>query len=337
MSSLFMSSSKSKLKSKSSSGGLSSSSGGGRYDKTTRSSAAESDISSFSSTTHRNNNAITITKKSSKTKSANLNLTGMVNKLIMEKKSSSSLSKASAKGKREFTGNDITNYKNNNNIGLVGLMHKKLFGDKKALISNNNSSRSLGMVLKSERELLNVNKEQEELIIQLNSLLVQKNTEIDKLKDLCLKQREEINSLKTAILFPPQDHHHHHHKELSSSSSSSSMSLQMQVTSLTNQLHSLAHDLAQVKADKYSVQGSYDDGLVTSSNLTHDQEEASNSLEFSTTPGSPDDMFLNDLNPCLTPYAKSKSKDFGYIESHSSSYNSTRCHEVGFGSHGRKL
>lgn len=27
-----------------------------------------------------------------------------------------------------------------------------------------------------------------------------------------------------------------------------------------------------------------------------------------TTPGSPDDMFLNDLNPCLTPYAKSKSK-----------------------------
>lgn len=27
-----------------------------------------------------------------------------------------------------------------------------------------------------------------------------------------------------------------------------------------------------------------------------------------TAPGSPDDMFLNDLNPCLTPYAKSKSK-----------------------------
>lgn len=90
-----------------------------------------------------------------------------------------------------------------------------------------------------------------------------------------------------------------------------------------------------------------------------------------TTPGSPDDLFLNDLNPCLTPYAKSKSKvsrnkifgsthisffpcilfniqertmqEFEVMEYRScmenSSYNNTttRCHEIGFGSHGRKL
>ncbi|KAI3780495.1 hypothetical protein L2E82_10476 [Cichorium intybus] len=61
----------------------------------------------------------------------------------------------------------------------------------------------------------------------------------------------------------------------------------------------------------------FSDSLVSSPKTpTYEQEEAFNSLEFSsgdhTTHGSMDDMFLEDLNPCLTLFAKSNSKEIGY-------------------------
>lgn len=74
--------------------------------------------------------------------------------------------------------------------GLSGL-HKKLFkgssgsgkkGDessKKALTEVKSNTRTLAMVLRSERELLSMNKEQEEQIAQLKALLEEKNNEVD--------------------------------------------------------------------------------------------------------------------------------------------------------------
>ncbi|MED6213201.1 hypothetical protein PIB30_090987 [Stylosanthes scabra] len=91
--------------------------------------------------------------------------------------------------------------------GLSSLQ-KKLFGGKvqssevKALTEVKGNMRTLAMVLRSERELLTMNKEQEGEICQLKILLDEKNKEVEKLKDLCLKEREEIKSLKNAILFP---------------------------------------------------------------------------------------------------------------------------------------
>ncbi|MED6166368.1 hypothetical protein PIB30_108555, partial [Stylosanthes scabra] len=91
--------------------------------------------------------------------------------------------------------------------GLSSLQ-KKLFGGKvqssevKALTEVKGNTRTLAMVLRSERELLTMNKEREGEICQLKILLDEKNKEVEKLKDLCLKQREEIKSLKNAILFP---------------------------------------------------------------------------------------------------------------------------------------
>nr|GEV43959.1 hypothetical protein [Tanacetum cinerariifolium] len=248
------------------------------------------------------------------------NLSGMVKKYFTENRSSSSSNKLML-----VDPNFIVNKHKGVTSGLGGLMHKKLFGsgdkksNRKALTelkpaANNVNARSLAMVLKSERELLSQNKDQEAEIIQLKSILNDKNTE-----DSEIKQAKHI--------IP---------------------TLQRQVTSLTDQLQCLAEDLAEVKADKYSVMGCYD-GLVSSPRTpAYEQDEATNSLDLSsgdrTIPDSPDDLFLNDLNPCLTPYAKSKSKDFEVMEYGScmenSSYNNTtttRCHEIGFGSHGRKL
>ncbi|KAK0604105.1 hypothetical protein LWI29_011974 [Acer saccharum] len=81
---------------------------------------------------------------------------------------------------------------------------------------------------------------------------------------------------------------------------------------------------------------------------TYDHEEAANSLEFSsedaTTPGSPDELFLKDLNPCLTPFtAKTKSKEFEAMSYDSSndgslSQNSMQMSsEFGFNSHSMNL
>ncbi|GFP80485.1 hypothetical protein PHJA_000191900 [Phtheirospermum japonicum] len=226
--------------------------------------------------------------------------------------------------------------------GLSGL-HKKLFkgstgsgavvkrGDessKKALTEVKSNTRTLAMVLRSERELLIMNKEQDELIAELKISLLEKNREVEKLKDLCLKQREEIKSLKSAILFPDvmntqlQDLLEKQGSELKQAKQLIP-NLQRQVTSLTGQLQSLADDIAEVKADKYSGRGLFDNNFSSPRTPSFDQDDAANSLfdqEYSsgdyTTPDSPDEMILKDLNPCLTPYyAKTKSKDFDVYNS----------------------
>lgn len=216
-------------------------------------------------------------------------------------------------------------------------LHRKLFSggakgngsEKKALTEVKANTRSLAMVLRSERELLGQCKEQELEITELKLTVEEKNREVEKLKDLCLKQREEIKALKSAILFP--DVMNSQLQELLEKQGSELKqakqlipSLQQQVTSLTGQLQWLAEDLKEVKADKYSLRGCYDAHVSSPETPRDDHEDAVNSLEFSsgyhTTPGSPDDMFIKDLNPCLTPYyATAKSKEFDGM-----SYNSPR-------------
>ncbi|KAL0321071.1 UNVERIFIED_CONTAM: hypothetical protein Sradi_5368600 [Sesamum radiatum] len=79
----------------------------------------------------------------------------------------------------------------------------------------------------------------------------------------------------------------------------------------------------QVKADKYAGRRFCDGHFGSPRTPSYDQEDGANSLfdqEFSsgdyTTPESSDDMFLKDLNPCLTPYyAKTKSKEFDSYDS----------------------
>uniref|UniRef100_A0A0E0P1D6 Uncharacterized protein n=1 Tax=Oryza rufipogon TaxID=4529 RepID=A0A0E0P1D6_ORYRU len=72
---------------------------------------------------------------------------------------------------------------------------------KKALteVKNGGNTRTLAMVLRSERELLTQSKEQEDEIAALRLQLEQKDTEVERLKDLCLRQREEIRTLKDAV------------------------------------------------------------------------------------------------------------------------------------------
>ncbi|XP_042026259.1 uncharacterized protein LOC121773459 isoform X2 [Salvia splendens] len=158
------------------------------------------------------------------------------------------------------------------------------------------------MVLRSERELLSLNKEQEELIAELKFLLGEKNTEVEKLKDLCLNQREEIKSLKIVVLFPDAVNSQVHDF------------LEKQGVELKQAKQLIPNLQRQVKADKYSGRGFCDDDFNSPRTPSYDQEDASNFPEYRsrdyTTPGSPDDMFLNNLNPCLTPYSKTKSKEF---------------------------
>ncbi|XP_010530070.1 PREDICTED: uncharacterized protein LOC104806735 [Tarenaya hassleriana] len=206
-----------------------------------------------------------------------------------------------------------------------GAFQRKLFGktekvkkEGKALTEAKGNTRTLAMVLRSERELLNTNKEHEIQVAELKLQLEEKNREVEKLKDLCLKQREEIKSLKSAILFPDvmnsqlQDLLERQGSELKQARQIIP-NLQKQVTSLTGQLQCLAEDLAEVKANKYSSGACYQH---SSNSLDHtssyDRGETSDSLDFSSggseNPGSPDGLSLEDLNPCLTPYAKTKSK-----------------------------
>ncbi|GMJ14531.1 hypothetical protein like AT4G17240 [Hibiscus trionum] len=210
-------------------------------------------------------------------------------------------------------------------------LQRKLFGngsaDKevRALTEVKGNTRTLAMVLRSERELLTGNKELETEIALLKLQLQDKNTEAEKLKDLCLKQREEIKSLKSAVLFP--DTMNSQLQELVESQGSELTqakqlipNLQRQVTSLTEQLQCLALDLHQMKADKYCAEACHR-WHGSSSPITpgFDGDEHSDSLEFSsgdpTAPGIPSDLVLEDLNPCLTPYyAKTKSKEFDEID-----------------------
>lgn len=254
----------------------------------------------------------------------------------MEKKSSSSSRAVGLVIPSDVIAEDLK--KTARKGGNFGGLQRKLFGGKvenekksevKALPlmevkgggSNNNvNARTLAMVLRSERELLNANKEQDIQISQLKTLLQEKNNEVEQLKNLCLKQREEIKTLKSAILFPDDAMNSHLQELLEKQGSELKQvipSLQRQVTSLTGHLQCLAQDLAEVKAEKYSART----GMIMRHGScprtpSYDHEEPANSLEFSsedvTTPGSPDDMFLKDLNPCLTPFSvkKKTTKEF---------------------------
>ncbi|KAK6149645.1 hypothetical protein DH2020_017170 [Rehmannia glutinosa] len=279
-----------------------------------------------------------LTKKNDAT---HINFTSMVKKLVENKKA-----KNFDKGPKfviaaDFVAEDLKKTAKKS-AGLSGL-HKKLFkgssgssvgakrgeeSSKKALTEVKSNTRTLAMVLRSERELLIMNKEQEQQIAELKISLQEKNREVEKLKDLCLKQREEIKSLKSAVLFPDfmnlqlEDFLEKQGSELKQAKQLIP-SLQRQVTSLTGQLQSLAEDLAEVKADKYSGRGLCDNHFSSPRTPSYDQDDAANSLfdhqEYSsgdyTTPESPDDMFLKDLNPCLTPYSKTKSKEFDTYDS----------------------
>ncbi|KAF3671797.1 putative RNA-dependent RNA polymerase 6-like isoform X1 [Capsicum annuum] len=299
------------------------------------------------------------------------NFTSMVKKFVEHKSSSSSkFLKKEKKGDLklvipvDFIAEDLKKTAAKRGGGLSGL-HKKLFkgstfsagggvkkkeegSGNKALTEVKGNTRTLGMVLRSERDLLSMNKEQEDQIVELKLMLEEKNREVEKLKDLCLKQREEIKSLKNSILFPDvmnsqvQDLLEKQGSELRQAKQLIP-NLQRQVTSLTGQLQCLAEDLAEVKADKYAIRGSYDS---FGSDPGYDQEEAPNSLEFSSTdhtiPGSPDDMFLKDVNPCLTPYyAKTKSKEFDDFNSPDAKdlvkNNIQIYHEASYNSCSRKL
>ncbi|KAI3510325.1 hypothetical protein L1887_17225 [Cichorium endivia] len=321
-----------------------------RYSSFNNRSSAESDPSSSTelkqTKTRRQIPDVSYALAKSKSAKNEQNFSAMVKK-FMEKKSSTSSSKL--KGREFVVAADVTSIiaddlkkkmtmtaRRGGTSGFGGL-HKKLFGSnvkgeksetKKALTEVKANTRSLAMVLRSERELLSRSKDQESEIMELRLMLEEKNREVDKLKDLCLQQREEIKSLKSAILFPDLTNSQQDCSELKEAKELIP-NLQSQVTSLTGQLQCLAHDLAQVKADKYSAMR-FSDSLVSSPKTpTYEQEEALNSLEFSsgdhTTHGSTDDMFLEDLNPCLTPFAKSNSKEIGYASpSENLSYNNNK-------------
>nr|XP_016438736.1 PREDICTED: uncharacterized protein LOC107764640 [Nicotiana tabacum] len=318
--------------------------------------------------THNNNNNALIKIKNASngvtpTTTHHSNFSSMVKKFVEHKSTSSKLIKQKKGDLKlvipaDFIAEDLK--KTAKRGGGLSALHKKLFKgssssstgvkkeEKKALTEVKGNTRTLGMVLRSERELLSMNKEQEDQILELKLMLEEKNREVEKLKDLCLKQREEIKSLKSAVLFPDvmnsqlQDILEKQGSELIQAKQLIP-NLQRQVTSLTGQLQCLAEDLAEVKADKYAIRGSYDS---LGSPPGYDQEEAANSLEFSsedhTIPGSPDDMFLKDVNPCLTPYyAKTKSKEFENFNSPDTKdlvkTNIQVYHETSYSSCARKL
>ncbi|XP_011004514.1 PREDICTED: uncharacterized protein LOC105110989 isoform X2 [Populus euphratica] len=225
------------------------------------------------------------------------NLSKMVKK-FMEKKSVSSASSKGSSSKAvglvipsDLIAEDLKKTARKG-TGFMGLQ-KKLFGKEnkekkevKALTEAkvNSNTRTLAMVLKSERELLSANKEQELEIDKLKLMLEDKNREVEKLKDLCLKQREEIRSLKRFVLFP--DAMNSQLQELLKQRGSELKqakqlipTLQRQGTSLTGQLQCHAEDLAEVKADKYARAHIQYHGSSPGT-PTYDHEETANSLEF---------------------------------------------------------
>ncbi|CAL4935978.1 unnamed protein product [Urochloa decumbens] len=179
---------------------------------------------------------------------------------------------------------------------------------------NNANTRTLAMVLRSERELLAQSRAQEDEIAALRLQLENKDREVERLKDLCLRQREEIRTLKDAVLFPD-----------AGAEPEPDRRLRDEISTLTGQIQCLAQELAQVKAEKHSPRSCFDDdGYCSSPRTPKFNEETAFSLECSIgeaeTPncGSPDEMFSKDLNPCLTPcIAKSKSDVSAQIQSSS--------------------
>lgn len=261
-------------------------------------------------------------------------------KKFMEKKSVLS-SKAKNNGDRplpliipaDFIAEDLK--KSARKGSNLSALPKKLFGKgsstsssssekkMKALTEVKANTRTLAMVLRSERELLSLNRDQEAEIAQLKSLLLDRNDEVEKLKNLCLKQREEIKALKSAILFPEEMNCQLHElleKQGSELKQAKQVipTLQRQISSLTGQLQCLSEDLQEVKAVKSASKPCIDGNFGSPRTPIYNQEEAANSLDFSdddlTTPESPDDMLLKDVNPCLTPcYSKMKSKEYGVM------------------------
>ncbi|KAJ4812586.1 structural maintenance of chromosomes protein [Rhynchospora pubera] len=207
----------------------------------------------------------------------------------------------------------------------ISALSRKLFqkgAEKKALTEVKSNTRTLAMVLRSERELLAQNKEYEDEICELRLLLEERNNEIEKLKDLCLKQREEIKALKDAVLFPEETNMQMQYlveKQGEDLEQAKQVipALQREVSSLTAHFHCLALDLAQVKAEKHGANACID-GLMSPPRtpILHSQEETTYTLESSTSRpevseyGSSDEMFLKDFNPCLTPrFSKQKFMD----------------------------
>lgn len=190
---------------------------------------------------------------------------------------------------------------------LLGRKGKR--SSRKALTEVKENTRTLAMVLRSERELLSLNKEQKHQIQEIKLLLEEKNQEVEKLKDLSLKQREDIKSLKNAVLFPD----------------------------VTN---SQLQDLLEKQGEGEQIFTS-GDHFSSPRTPSYDQDETANYLfdqEFSsgdyTTTQSLDDMFLKDINPCLTPcYSKTKSKEFGitdFPECSLSKHKVQTSHQTGF-------
>ncbi|XVE87649.1 hypothetical protein DITRI_Ditri19aG0004700 [Diplodiscus trichospermus] len=298
----------------------------------------------------------------SKFKAADHNLTSMVKRFMDKKTANKTMGLGQLVIPSDVLAEDLK--KTARKGAAFSALQRKLFGkgsadknrDKKevkALTEVKGNTRTLAMVLRSERELLSANKEQEMEIAELKLLLQDKNREVEKLKDLYLKQREEIKSLKSAILFPDvmnaqlQDVVDKQGSELTLDKQIIP-TLQRQVTSLTGQLQCLAQDLAQVKAVKYSARAFHQQHGSSPRTPTYDRDEPSDSLDFSsgdmTTPGSQDDLFLEDLNPCLTPYcAKTKSKEFDefvYASPHNetlSENNKQTFNDLEFSSRGKKL
>ncbi|CAL2251103.1 unnamed protein product [Prunus armeniaca] len=232
-----------------------------------------------------------------KSKASDPNIATMMKK-FMEKRSTSKAKPIKATGlviPSDLIAGDLKNTARNGTGSNLTALGRKLFGkgtgttssDKKkevkALTEVKGNTRTLAMVLRSERELLNLNKEQEVEIAELKLMLQEKNREVDKLKDLCLKQREEIKSLKNAILFPDvmnsqlQEMLEKQGSELKQAKQVIP-NLQRQVTSLTGQLQCLAEDLAEVKADKCSVRARFQRDDSSPKTPTYDDNEPSNSV-----------------------------------------------------------
>lgn len=101
----------------------------------------------------------------------------------------------------------------------------------------NANTRTLAMVLRSERELLAQSKAQEDEIAALRLQLENKDREVERLKDLCLRQREEIRTLKDAVLFPDAEPEPEPDRRLRD-----------EISTLTSQIQCLAQELAQARS-----------------------------------------------------------------------------------------
>ncbi|CAI8590534.1 unnamed protein product [Vicia faba] len=275
--------------------------------------------SSYEFKSHSSSRAIVKAKPSQTTK-VDPTVTTMVKKFMANKPKSVNPASTKLFIPSDVIAKDLK--KDAKRVNGFSALQKKLFGKSgscekkekvKALTEVKGNTRTLAMVLRSERELLSINKDQEDEISRLKIMIENKNKEVEKLKDLCLNQREEIKSLKNSILFPEVMNSQLQklvEKQGSELKEAKQVipSLQQQVSSLTGQLQSLAEDLAEVKADKYSAKTGFQGyGSSPRTPPPHGREDTSNSWDFSSEDMA-DDLLLKDLNPCLTPYKSNKSR-----------------------------